>query len=73
MMESNQRLKEFKLFVKRVGVDRQTYAAQTGLADCVTARLVLELPCSADYDNLTVRQALNKIARYVLKKSAKAA
>ena len=68
MMESNQHLKDFKAFVKRVGVDRQTYTAQTGLADCVVARLVLELPCSADYDNLTVRQALNKIARYVLKK-----
>ena len=68
MMESNQHLKDFKAFVKRVGVDRQTYTAQTGLADCVVARLVLELPCSADYDNLTVRQALNKIASNLLKK-----
>ena len=49
-------------------MDRQTYTAQTGLADCVVARLVLELPCSADYDNLTVRQALNKIARNMMNK-----
>ncbi len=62
MLEANAHLRTFKKCLGQVASVDQDYVVQVGLADCVAVRIALDLPVPEDYAQMTIVEALRKIA-----------
>ena len=62
MLEANAHLRTFRKLMGPLASVDQDYVVQVGLADCVAVRIARDLPVPEDYAQMTIVEALRKIA-----------